>query len=105
MNYWKQASEENGMVLPTNQKSQWIFEKFAARTPTNFLALGLIQPGSTNSAVTATRLASLQAAMPREGVWFSGWELWGTAIFSSVKKNMWKLLIPMLGLVFLSLRL
>ena len=41
--------------------------------------------------------------LPRDGVWLSGWSLLGNAIFSRVKANMWKVVVPMVLLVLLSL--
>jgi lauroyl/myristoyl acyltransferase len=48
-------------------------------------------------------LEKLEAELPHDNVLLSGWELLGKAIFFSVKRNMWKLIAPMAGLILLSL--
>jgi predicted RND superfamily exporter protein/lauroyl/myristoyl acyltransferase len=101
---WQTASQAQGVFWPTNPMSQWLFEKLTARTSTNYLALGLIsaaQPQSQN----LVSLGRLEAQLPSRNVWLSGWQLLGHAIFARVNANLWKLLVPMLCLVFLSLLL
>lgn len=97
---WRAASRSSTIFWPTNPMSQWIFEKIAARTPTNFLALGMVtaRPGSNPQA-----LAQLQAQLTPEGAWLSGWELLGSSIFGRVQANLWRVLAPMICLVLLSL--
>lgn len=103
---WQVAAQSSGVFWPTNPMSQWIFEKLAARTPTNYLALGLLNPVSTHTPGTQhQRLNKVEAELPHEQVWLSGWELLGSAIFGRVQANMWKVLAPMVFLVFLSLYL
>jgi predicted RND superfamily exporter protein len=100
---WQRATETHGVFWPTNELDRWILEKLVARTPTNFYALGFLFPGSTNS---EAGIADLQRQLEPEGesnVWLSGWQLLGRAILGSVMKNLWKLVVPMVGLVFLSL--
>ena len=48
-------------------------------------------------------LTELESQLPHDGVWLSGWELLGGDLLGVVKKNLWKLLLPMVGLVLLSL--
>jgi len=100
---WQRAGETRGVFWPTNELDRWIFEKLVARTPTNFYALGFLYPGPTNS---ESEIAALQEKLEPESepdVWLSGWQLLGHAILGSVMKNLWKLVVPMVGLVFLSL--
>ena len=52
---------------------------------------------------TAASFAQLDSQLPRDGVWLSGWELLGGTVLAAVKKNLWKLLLPMAGLILLSL--
>ncbi len=99
---WRIAASTSGVLWPTNPMSQWIFEKLAARTPTNYFAFGLIH-SATNEAAKATSISTLQSELPDQQVWLSGWELLGNAIFGRVKANMWKVLTPMVVLVLLSL--
>jgi len=101
---WQQASATHGVFWPTNPMSQWIFNKLAARTPTNDFALGLINP-LTDPARRASATAALESKLSHQQVWLSGWELLGSAIFSRVKANMWKVVTPMVALVLLSLYL
>ena len=99
---WRSAEESTAIFWPTNPMSQWVFDKLAARTPTNYFALGLVNPQTNAPAGT---LAVLESKFPREQTWLSGWELLGSAIFGRVKVNMWKVLAPMILLVLLSLYL
>jgi predicted RND superfamily exporter protein/lauroyl/myristoyl acyltransferase len=104
LNTWQMASESQTVFWPTNPMSRWIFEKLTALTPTNYLALGLITPaGAPDREERHRRLATLQSQLLGTDAWLSGWELLGTSIFSRVKANMWKVLTPMILLVFLSL--
>jgi predicted RND superfamily exporter protein len=100
---WQAASTSPGTFWPTNPMSRWIFEKVVARTPTNFYALGFINPATNQPAETGAKLTLLENEMLQEDTWLSGWELLGRGIFSSVKQNMWKLVVPMISLVLLSL--
>jgi len=95
---WQQATATTNIFWPTNPLCTWILEKLAAREPQNFFAVGFLYP-STNT----TSFAQLDSQLPRDGVWLSGWELLGGTILAAVKKNLWKLLLPMVGLIFLSL--
>lgn len=95
---WRDAGASHGVFWPTNQSSQWILDKVMARTPTNYLTLGLVN-GRTN----APDLSTLAAKLHRRGVHLSGWELLGHAIFLRVQSNLWKVLSPMICLVLLSL--
>ncbi len=96
---WQTASPVHGVFWPTNSMSQWIFEKLAARTPTNFFVIGLVNPATEDPAAAGL----LQSRLPGRDVWLSGWELLGGAIFARVKANLWKVLAPMVLLVMLSL--
>ena len=52
---------------------------------------------------TTASFAQLDSQLPRDGVWLSSWELLGGTVLAAVKKNLWKLLLPMAGLILLSL--
>jgi predicted RND superfamily exporter protein/lauroyl/myristoyl acyltransferase len=101
---WTWATAGTNVFWPTNEMSRWIFDKVVARTRTNYYFLGFLNP-STNAATSLARLQTLEARLPQDDVWLSGWELLGNGIFSSVKQNMWKLIVPMVSLVMLSLLL
>jgi predicted exporter/lauroyl/myristoyl acyltransferase len=99
---WQRAIFNTNVFWPTNPLDTWIFEKLAAREPQNFFAVGFLYP-STNA--TAASFAQLDAQLPRAGVRLSGWELLGGTVLAAVKNNLWKLLVPMGGLILLSLGL
>lgn len=100
---WRNAAETQSLFWPTNPMSQWIFEKITARTSTNYLTLGIINPTTAAAAHPEARLEPIQSELPDRGVWLSGWALLGSSIFGRVKANMWKVVLPMLTLVMLSL--
>lgn len=97
---WKRVTLTTNVFWPTNPLCTWIFEKLTAREPQNFFAAGFLYP-ATNA--TAASFARLDSQLPRDGVWLSGWELLGGTVLAVVKKNLWKLLLPMAGLILLSL--
>ncbi|HYT61588.1 MAG TPA: MMPL family transporter [Haliangiales bacterium] len=101
---WKQAASTPGVVWPTNDMSRWILEKMAARTPTNFYALGLIYPvAGSNSGPRSAGLSTLGAQLPRDGVWLAGWEMLGSALLDVVEKDFRRVMLPMTALLVGSL--
>jgi predicted RND superfamily exporter protein len=98
---WRRAAETPGVFWPTNELDRWIFEKLVARTSTNFYALGFLYPGATNTEASISRVE--QQLETENNVWLSGWQLLGRAVLGSVMKNLWKLVVPMVSLVLLSL--
>jgi lauroyl/myristoyl acyltransferase len=113
LNVWQRFASTTGVVWPTNEMSRWILEKFVARTPTNFYALGLIYPATNSLAGSAPQsafrtpnadaLASLRAQLPHDRVWLAGWEMLGSALLEVVVKDFWRVMLPMLALLFVSL--
>ncbi len=97
---WQHAAATTNIFWPANPLCSWIFEKLSAHEPQNFFAVGFLYP-STNATMNA--FARLDAQLPRDGVWLSGWELLGGTVLAAVQKNLWKLLLPMAGLILLSL--
>lgn len=104
---WQRAATAPGVFWPTNELNRWIFGKLTSRTPTNLFAVALLYPSASAS---AARVASLQAqfdALNRGSkdrtILLSGWELLGHAIVGRVMSNLWKLVMPMVALVLLSL--
>ena len=97
---WRRAAATTNVFWPANPLCTWIFEKLAAREPQHFFAVGFLYP-ATNA--TAASFAQLDSQLPRDGVWLSGWELLGGTVLAAVKSNLWKLLLPMAGLILLSL--
>ena len=97
---WQRAAASTNVFWPTNPLCSWIFEKLAARDAQNFFAVGFLYPSPS---ATKTSFAQLDSQLPRNGVWLSGWELLGGTVLATVQKNLWKLLLPMVGLILLSL--
>ncbi len=100
---WQRAADTKGVFWPTNTLDRWIFEKLISRTSTNLYALGFLYPAATNSEAQIMRLQQQLEPESETGVWLSGWQMLGRAILGSVMKNLWKLVLPMVGLVLLSL--
>ncbi|MBI3192767.1 MAG: MMPL family transporter, partial [Pedosphaera parvula] len=98
---WQRAVASTNVFWPDNPLCTWIFAKLAARETTNQFAVGFLFP-PTNS-VKVAAFDKLNAQLPPEGVWLAGWEILGGAVLEVVKKNLWKLVLPMMGLVLLSL--
>lgn len=98
---WQQSLAATNVHWPANQLCSWIFDKLTAREATNQYAVGFLFP-PTNG-VDATVLATLNAQLPTDGVWLAAWDLLGSSVLAVVKHNLWKLVLPMVGLVLLSL--
>ena len=113
LNVWQRIAATTGVVWPTNEMSRWVLEKFVARSPTNYYALGLIYPapnsfaGSTPQSAFRTpdtdAFARLRAQLPHNGVWLAGWDMLGSALLEVVGKDFWRVMVPMLALLLLSL--
>ena len=98
---WRQAAAGTNVFWPTNAASRWIFEKIAAHDPQGLFAAGFLYPLAET--IDADALARAGGPLPPEGVWLSSWSLLGQAVLREVKHNLWKVLLPMAGLVLLSL--
>ncbi len=105
LNTWQAAGESSGAFWPTNELSRWILDKVSAHNAGEYLALGLVNPpAETNGRpASAAGLSRLTAELRAKGMWLSGWELLGHAIFARVQGNMWKVIAPMIALVLVSL--
>jgi len=99
---WEQAAASSAVFWPTNPLAGWILEKLVARQPGDLYAVAFLFPSPTTSLANDS-LASLEAQLPRDGVWLAGWELLGVKVLGVVKQNLWKLLLPMASLVLFSL--
>ena len=98
---WQHAVASTNVFWPTNPLCAWIFDKLAVREATNYYAVGFLFP-PTNG-VNLAALSELEAQLPRTDVWLAGWELLGGAMLDVVKHNLWKLVLPLVVLVLLSL--
>ena len=99
---WQSATSTRSPFWPGNPMSRWIFQKVTARSTNQLFALGFLNPPAGTS-LSARGISILEAELPHDQVWLSGWELLGSGIFASVKRNLWKLITPMVLLVCLSL--
>lgn len=101
---WRAAAGASGTFWPTNNNSQWVLEKLIARNADRTLALGLLYRDTNAPLATLTpRLLDLAAQLAPRGIYVSGWEILGYAVFARVKAEFWKILLPMIVLVTASL--
>jgi uncharacterized protein len=100
---WERAASATNAFWPTNALSAWILDKLASRGTNEFYAVGILFPSTNAPARNAADYATLAAQLPQDGVWLSGWELLGGTVLHVVKTNLWKLVVPMVALVLLSL--
>jgi len=98
---WARAGTSTGVVWPTNQVSQWLLKRFVARTPDEWLVMGLIYPAINR--VAAASLTSLSTKLAENRALLSGWELLGSTTLKRVQAKMWQLVTPMVVLVLASL--
>lgn len=98
---WQRAASSTKVFWPTNPVCSWIFDKLAVREMTNQFAVGFLFPPPNG--VDAAALAALERQLPATGVWLASWELLGGKVLGVVQNNLWKLVIPIAGLVLLSL--
>jgi predicted RND superfamily exporter protein/lauroyl/myristoyl acyltransferase len=98
---WARAGAATEVIWPTNQVSQWLLKRFVARTPDEWLVMGLIYPATNR--VEATLLADLSARLSKDQAFLSGWELLGSTTLKRVRTKLWQLVAPMVVLVLASL--
>lgn len=112
---WRGASSSTNTFWPTNDSSRWVLDKLAAqpvrgtalpppvrwKAPARpaFVALGLISPAS-NSPETVT---ALSREFARSGALLSGWPALGIEVFDVVRRDLPRVLGPMLALLLGSL--
>ena len=99
LNTWKLSAASNELLSPTNALSRWIFDKVIARDDGRFYALGLIQSGKRDDRVPLAWAAEL----PHDGVWVAGWERLGSDLLQLVKRDLWRVLVPIVLLLVISL--
>jgi uncharacterized protein len=61
---WARAGASTGVVWPTNEVSQWLLKKFVAKTPQDWLVMGLIYPATNTPAQDAPTTAHRSADIP-----------------------------------------
>lgn len=101
-NTWQNALSQSGVFWPTNEMSRWIVEKIAAHPPGEVIASGFLFP-DRNHPANLKSLSVLNQDLASHGFILSGWELLGSALLQRVQQNLWKVLLPMVTLVLLSL--
>ena len=77
LNTWQAALAQPAPFWPTNEMSRWIFEKFAAHSSSNYLAVGFIF-ANTNTPVMARSFTTLSQSVVDQGFILSGWDLLGS---------------------------
>jgi predicted exporter/lauroyl/myristoyl acyltransferase len=98
---WQRAGVADGAVWPTNDTSQWLLERAVSRSDGAFYALGLVYPArGTNSAPALRRLSG---ELSGHDVLVSGWGMLGGATLEHVRERAWRVIVPMVLLVLLSL--
>lgn len=97
---WQSALATTNVFWPTNPLCSWIFEKVASHGTNGFYAAAFLFP-PVNAGLDS--FDQLESQLPRNGIWLSSWELLGQTVLAEVKRNLWKLLLPMITLVLFSL--
>ena len=98
---WARAGAGTGVFWPTNPVSQWLLKRFVARTPDEWLVMGLIYPAAHH--VDTASVADLSARLSLHKAFLSGWELLGSTTLKRVRSRLWQLVTPMVVLVLASL--
>jgi hypothetical protein len=99
--HWARALASTNVFWPTNDASQWVYRRIAARTEAGLLALGPVQ--ARDPAGSKQLAEAWPPDLVREGVVLSGWELLGPTVFDTVIRELPQVLIPIFVLVCLSL--
>jgi uncharacterized protein len=110
---WQQAIATDGVFHPDNELSRWFFDKFSARSEEKLLALGLVYPPDEAKDAAAHRVSEEAPALehrpewardlPDDGVWLAGWDLLGSTVLEIVRRDIWRVLIPIFVLLLISL--
>ncbi len=101
MRTWARAATTTDVLWPTNQVSQWLLRRFVARTPDQWVVMGLVYP-ATNRVAPAS-LEALSARLAESHALLSGWELLGSTTLKRVRAKLWEVVTPMVVLVLASL--
>jgi predicted exporter len=103
LDVWQRAGTSTNVFWPTNQNSQWILENVVARGTNAWLAIGLIHLPPGGAPEHYRKVSELSAELRREGVWLSGWELLGPSLAALVKRELFRVLLPILAVVLVAL--
>lgn len=98
---WAEAGASTGVYWPTNNMSRWLLDRFVARTTNEWFVMGVVTPPANHAG--SGPLAELSAALAKDSVLLSGWELLGATTLQRVRERLWLVVAPMVLLVLLSL--
>lgn len=104
---WQNVLAQTNVFWPTNQSSRWILDKVVAKSPEGYIAMGLVYASTNVADENNSKLkpfaADLSEKFRNEGVVLSGWSLLGNSMFDLVKKDLPRVVIPIMALVVFSL--
>lgn len=98
---WRRDGASTQTIWPTNYLSRWLLGRFISRTTNEILVAGLVYPPPHPAKMTA--IAELSRHLSQNGSLLSSWDLLGSTTLKRVESKMWRLVTPMVVLVFLSL--
>src|SRR5207247_1417255 len=88
-------AETPGAIWPTNQSCQWMLKRAVARAGKNWLAAGMVYPGTNG--LSASALAKLIPDVA--GVWLTAWPLLGDALLRHVEHRLWLVVAAMVAML------
>lgn len=98
---WQRAGVSTGAYWPTNDNSRWILEKLSARSTNALLAIGLVHPRP--GPLEIEPMNALATELRGQDVSLSGWELLGPEVSQLVRRDLKRVLLPILALVLVTL--
>lgn len=101
LNSWHAMSRSSRVYWPSNTLCAWVMSKLAVREGSQLLAVGFLFPAARATDTSVWR--NLEKQWPADGIWLAGWELLGGDVLQVVRRRMWLLVLPMVGLVLLAL--
>ncbi len=103
LDQWRDLAAGTQTAWPTNRLSRWITGRLMVRgTNGTHYALALLHPAPGRPRTLAA-FPTLDAGLPRDGVWLSGWELLGDVVWRTVRAHLPWVVLPMVALVLASL--
>jgi lauroyl/myristoyl acyltransferase len=100
---WERVSASSEASWPTNEANRWILEKVSARTPTGWLALGIVEPATNPAAAYAGAMASLGKEISRNGARLTGWTALGEGLLEHAERRLPWVVGAMIALLALCL--
>ncbi len=99
--FWKQFAAQEGLALPTQPASQWVFNQFAAENSGQQLALGRLSAAPDASESELLRLA--RDMYSETGSLVFGWSLLSESLSGLIKRDIMRVLIPICIVVLILL--